>query len=97
VQHEAALRLNRAAVHDRPLGQATVREVERELAQHLAERQVARAVDDDAERAFGVVLADVSDGLVEIRIRHRWHRNQEVILQRLHRRLCSVRVKMPLS
>jgi len=35
---------------------------------------------------LGIVLAEVSDRRVEVRVFHRGHRDQEVILQRAHRR-----------
>jgi len=80
MQHETALGLDRPAMQHGAIDQRPIHELDRELSEHLAERQVARSVDHDAERAFGIVLADVSDRLREIGIGHRWHRDQEVIL-----------------
>ncbi len=85
VQHEAALGLDRAALHDGPLGERTIFEVDREGCPNISpsDKSLGR-VDDEAECALGVVLADISDGLVEVRIRPSRASQSEVILQRLH-------------
>ena len=64
MQHEPALGLDGTAVHHGAFGEGAVLELDGELTEHFAEREVARAIDHDAERALVVVLADVGDGLV---------------------------------
>jgi hypothetical protein len=84
MQYEAAVVLHRAAEHDRlvhhavaqPVGDFQVDPIE----QHL-HRHVGGLVDDDAEHALVVVLANIDDGAAEDRIVHRRHRDQEMIGQ----------------
>src|SRR6185436_4030664 len=82
VHDETALRLHRAADEYGAVQAGAIREWDGKLAEHLGERQVAGAVHDDAKSALGVVLADIGDRLAEIRVGHRGHRDQEMILQR---------------
>jgi hypothetical protein len=60
----------------RRIGQRNV-----DLLEQRRERHVDRLVDHNAERAFGVVLAHVSEGVREMRIRHGRHGDQEMVRQ----------------
>ena len=71
VQDEALFRLYRAAVVDRQRGQVGAVGADFQVLEQLPQVQLQRPVDDQAERALGVVLADISDRLEKVRIRQR--------------------------
>ena len=79
MQHEAAIDLHGAAEMHRPLAQLGVGERDVDLLEQRGERHVRRLVDDDAERAVLVVLADVRQRVRKMRVRHRRHGDQEVM------------------
>ena len=54
------------------------------LLKYLSRLHVERSVDHETERALGVVLAQIGDRAVEIRVSERRHRNQEVMSERAH-------------
>ncbi|MND06308.1 hypothetical protein D3C83_276010 [compost metagenome] len=60
MQHEAAIGLHRAAEVDRRVLAIAVTHRERQALEQRLQGHVDGAVDDDAERALVVVLADVS-------------------------------------
>jgi hypothetical protein len=70
VQHEAAVHLHRAAVEDRRAAERRVGQLDLDLLEQRGERHLDRAVDDDAERAVRVVLADERERVSEVRIGH---------------------------
>ena len=79
MQHEAAIDLHRAAEMHRAFAQPGVVERDVDLLEQRGQRHVGRLVDDDAERAVLVVLADVGERVRKMRIRHRRHGDQEVM------------------
>ena len=79
VQHEAAIDLHGAAEMHRPLAQLGIGERNIDLLEERGQRHVRRLVDDDAERAVLVVLADVRQRVRKVRVRHRRHGDQEVM------------------
>ena len=79
VQHEAAVDLDRPAEHHRRFAQRLVAERHVDLLEQRRQRHLDRPVDDEAERALGVVLADVGQRMGEVRIRHAGHGDQEMM------------------
>ena len=55
--------------------------LETELLKHVAQVHWQCAIDDDAERALGSVLADQRDCLRKVRVRHAGHGDQELVAQ----------------
>ena len=70
VQHEAALGLHRAAVEHRLLGQVVAAEREVDLLEQVAQADVDRLVDHQAQRALLAVLAQVDDRARERLVHH---------------------------
>ncbi len=84
MQHEAAIDLDGAAeMHGRP-AQPVIAERNLDLLEEGRQRHVDRLVDDDAEGAFGIVLAHVRERVGEVGIDHRRHRDQEM-MREIHR------------
>jgi hypothetical protein len=81
MQDEAAVGLDGAAVQDQLRGLRFVADLERELIEDLGQRHVRGPIDNDPERTVVVVLADVSDGLREVRVAHSGHRDEKLALQ----------------
>ena len=79
VQHEPAVDLDGTAEMHRHAAQLGVRERDVDLLEQRGERHVGRLVDDDAERAFRTVLADVGERVRKMRVRHRRHGDQEMM------------------
>ena len=81
MQHEAAIDLHGTAEVNRRLAKRAIDERYVDLFEQRGERHVDRLVDHNAERAFGVMFANVGQRIREMRIRHRWHCDQEVVGQ----------------
>ena len=81
MEHEPSIDLHGTAEMHRRLAQRPIAERDVDLLEQRGERHIDRLVDHNAERAFGIVLADVSQRIREMRIRHRRHRDQEVVGQ----------------
>ena len=79
VQHEAAVDLDRAAEMHGRVADVGIRERNVDLLEQRRQHHVGRLVDDDAERAVLVVLADERQRVREIGIGHRRHGDQEVV------------------
>ena len=84
MQDESAIDLNGTAEVHRRFAQRGVLERNVDLLEQRRERHVDRLVDDNAERAFGIVLANVGERVRKMRIRHRRHCDQKVVGQ-IHR------------
>ena len=80
VQHEAAIGVDGAAAQDRLAVLCARAHLERELAEDLGDSHRRRPVDDDAQRPLLIVLADIGDGLVKVRVAHAGHSDEEVAL-----------------
>jgi hypothetical protein len=79
MQHEAAVQLYRATEIDRQFGQIFGFQLEVDLVEQAGQIHVDRAIDDNPQRPVFVVLADIDEGMGEIRVFKRRHGNQEVI------------------
>ena len=79
MQHEAAVDLDGAAEMDGGVADVGVGERNVNLLEQRRQHHVGRLVDDDAERAVLVVLANEGQRVREIGIGHRRHGDQEVV------------------
>ena len=78
MQDEAALRLHGSAAHHGLLNLRVVVAVQGELLKYVRDVHIQRPVDHDAQRAGVAVLTYVSDGVLEIRVRHARHGYQQL-------------------
>ena len=97
VQHEAAVAVHRAAAQHDLRADLRTRRFEAHLLEDLVERHRQGLVDDDAERALlGAVFADERDGLGEIRVVERGHRDEQVVAEAVAvRHARSMRLQPP--
>ena len=83
MQHEAAIGLHRAAEIHRQSGEQRldlfILKRNADAFEQAGKPQFHRAIDDDADRAILVVLADVGQRAGKIRVGHGGHGDQEMI------------------
>ena len=81
MQHETTIDLHRSAVMHARFPKIGIAQRNIDLFEECRQGHVDRLVDDDAERALVVVLANVDQGVGKVRIRHARHGDQEVMGQ----------------
>jgi hypothetical protein len=79
MQHEPPIGLDRSSLQHRLAANRRRRRGHFQLFEDVGQFHLQRAVDDDAQRAVGVVLPDEGHGLGEVRVRHGGHGDQELV------------------
>ena len=81
MQNESPIRVYRPPLQYRLVRAVGRWRVERHLGKDFTELQIHRPIDHQPHGAVVVVFAEVSYGLVKVRVPHTRHRNEEVIRQ----------------
>jgi hypothetical protein len=81
MQHKTTIQLHRATKIDRQAGEAFGIELDINFVEQARQIHVDRTIDDNAQRAVLVVLANIDESVGKIRVFKRRHGDEEVIGQ----------------
>ena len=81
MQHKTAFDLNSAAEVNRIVPARSNFKFQVNAVKQLPERQIGRPVDDEAKSTTIVVVAHIDHRALKVGIRHRWHGDEELMLQ----------------
>ena len=78
MQHESAFGMNRTTAKHWLSRESLVGGVERQLLQNVSKAHIERSINDKPQGPHIAMFTNVRDGLVKVRIHHRWHRDQQM-------------------
>jgi len=88
-QNEATLATDRTAVQYRGTRRRLIGLIQLQLCKQTTKIEAHGPIDDDAQRAFGVMFTNQGNGAVEIWIGHAGHGDQQLIAERILMIHCS--------